>query len=159
MKKSALGIVLLTCGVPYLFASSTPLFATADVPQSASGEGVISFDKHGHGYLLFEVERGENGISGSLLFAGEDHHDGLYPDIIVRLKDIEKVVFGERSVEIKGKGRLHDQTVYITSTAYDGEGTENADQFSITCTDGKGKVVFEAEGDLTSGDVQVGEPN
>ncbi len=45
--------------------------------------------------------------------------------------------------------------MWVVGTAYDGEGTNKPDRFSIECRAADGEVVFEAKGEVTSGDVLV----
>lgn len=165
LKPILLWASLLLVGVSGILFASEP-----NTPTKARGEGSITFaveehEKHvfdddeepGRGYLLFQVERKPQGIVGSLLFAAEDHHGMLYPDIIVRLNYIQEVSFGQHHVSFSGKGKLQDDTVEVKVTARDGSHQDEHDHFSIKCHNTKGEVVFHASGELFAGDIKVGQ--
>ena len=150
-----------------LVVSSVTLLATVDAAalrsgsnqaNSASGNGSMSFGEHGDsvGLIEFDVGAGHS-PSGSLLFAAEDHH--RYPDIIVRLDKIDRATFAHHKVKFWGDGMLHDEPVSIKVTAFDGEDADEPDTFSIKCKNGEGNVIFEADGELFSGDISIGEPS
>ena len=156
MMRTLVGVSLLGF-VAALSAASGPPVSVLAVADSASGRGTISFgedeDGHGAGLFRFNVRRGAL-AGGSLLFAAEEPHN--YPDIVVRMNGIEKAKFAARSVKFSGKGNLQDQPVSIEASAFDGQGTKRPDSFSIRCIDAKGKVVFEAKGEVTIGNISVG---
>ncbi len=149
--------ILATC-VPVLMASAgLPGVAAAAAEQSAVGNGTMAFghENEGRGYFLFNIQQGDE-ITGTLLFAAEDHHEMMYPDIIVRMAKIETAKFGRHSVRFSGPGALHDDPVAVTVTAHDNASSRKADRFTIKCVNGKGKVVFEAKGEVFLGDIRVG---
>jgi len=156
MKRVVVGIVLFASGAAHLVASDTSLPSKTAIPSSASGQGSIRFGEHGAGVgtFVFNVEQGA-GVTGSLVFAAEDHHD--YPDIIVRVDNIEGAAFELRSVSFSGAGKLHDDPVSVSVSAFDGKGVRAPDTFAIECTNSQGEVVFEAQGEVFIGDVRVGE--
>lgn len=158
MKRIMAGVVLVASSAAVIAAlgAATPLLGGSQ--SSATGKGSMSFGEHGDsvGLIEFDVRRGRP-PTGSLLFAAEDHH--RYPDIIVRMDKISRATFGKHRVKFSGQGKLHDDPVTVSVSAFDGEGTAKPDRFSIKCTNGDGKVVFEARGELFSGDVSVGEPS
>ncbi len=172
MKRVLLGMLFPACCITLIAGASLLSAADPALPTKARGEGSIRFAVHdddhrsvadddnedGRGYLLFDVERKAGGFSGSLLFAAEDHHGLLYPDIIVRVGHIDSAEFSRRQVKITAKGKLHDQTVTVSVTAFDGAGTDEHDRFAIKCANGQGETVFSASGELFAGDVVVGEP-
>lgn len=150
------------------------LLAAADKrPTKASGSGSIRFAVHdpdgsvadddeetGRGFLLFEVERTAKGVSGSLHFGAETHHENLYPEIVIRLNEIDEVQFrGRQWVRLSGNGHLQEDPVFISASAFDGEATGEDDRFSIKCTNDKGELVFSASGELFIGNIQIGEPH
>ncbi len=155
------------------FLSGVGLLAAAEnMPTKASGSGSISFAVHesrgsvadddeesGRGFLLFEVERTAKGVSGSLTFGAETRHEGLYPEIVIRLNKIDEVEFRGQGVRLSGKGHLQNDPVFISASAFDGQSTGEDDRFGIKCTNDKGELVFSASGALFSGDVQIGEPH
>ena len=157
MKSFVLTATVLASGVVLLIVSGALLAAESIPPSSAVGNGSMSFgeDGDGVGLIEFKVESHGGRVDGSLLFAAEHHHD--YPDIIVRADDIDRAEFTQQSVKFSGKGKLHETAVTISVSASDGAGKTEPDRFAITCTDSKGDVVFEAEGELSSGDIRVGE--
>lgn len=156
MKRVMIGIVLIACGTPFLPAFGTPTPAVSRAGDSATGDGSMSYGEHGDsvGLIQFEISR-NRALTGSLLFAAEDHH--RYPDLIVRMDEIERATFGRRTVRFTGRGALHDEQVSVTVFAFDGAGTPNPDRFSIKCTNDGGEVVLQARGELFSGDISVGE--
>jgi len=160
-------ILSLACSVVLLPDASGPARADeTSTTKTARGDGVIELGEHagtigddeeeGRGVLHFEIRRSDDGVTGSLLFAAEHSHGALYPDLVVRVSSIEQADFRQNSVTYTAKGRLHEQEVLVTGSAYDGEGTSRADSFSITCTDESGEVLLEAHGDLFIGDIRVG---
>ncbi|MHC4413843.1 MAG: hypothetical protein ACYS0G_01025 [Planctomycetota bacterium] len=155
MKRLAFGIVLAASAIAVVAAFGPPPVAKGG-EGSASGHGAITFEEDGRGLVQFEIRQDAEGTSGSLLFAAEHHH--AYPDIIIRMSEIDSARFRDRSVKFSGKGWLHDDRVYVTASAFDGEGTKRADSFSITCSRYKGEVVFAARGELFTGDIVVGAP-
>ena len=162
--------ILLWTSLPLVGLSGMLLAGESDPPTKARGEGSITFaveehekqvfdddDKPGRGYLLFQVERKPQGIVGSLLFGAEQHHGMLYPEVIVRVSNIQEVSFGQHHVEFSGKGKLHDDPVEVRVVARDGTHRDEHDHFSIKCRNPKGEVVFHASGELFAGDIKVGE--
>ena len=172
MKRVLLGVLFPACCMTLIAGASMPAAADPALPTKARGEGSIKFAVHdddhhpvadddnedGRGYLLFDVERKPGGFSGSLLFAAEEHHGLLYPDIIVRVGHIDSAEFGRRQVKITTKGKLHDETVTVSVIAFDGQGTDEHDRFAIKCANARDEIVFSASGELFAGDVVVGEP-
>jgi hypothetical protein len=161
MKKVLLGVVLVASGAISVAASSTLWGSESVMPTTASGEGTMSFGEHGHetvGFFLFEVERGPQ-TSGSLVFAAEYHeHGARYPEIVVRVPDIEYAVLGQRSIRFAAMGTQQEEPVFVAVSAFDSEGTTRPDKFTIVCINIEGEVVFEAEGEVVLGDILVGEP-
>lgn len=157
MKQAGLAARVFVSGLVLVIACGALLAAESAAPTAAAGNGTMTFGEDGHGVGLFEFEvaRHGSGLDGSLLFAAEDHHD--YPEIIVRMDDIEQAEFTQRSIKFSGKGKLHEAPVTVSVSASDGAGTVQPDRFSIICTDAKGTVVLEAEGELSTGDIRVGE--
>ena len=126
----------------------------ADAAAFARGEGSMSFghhDEEGRGYLRFEIEDGDV-VTGTLLFAAEHHHE-RFPDIVVQLGSIKEATFAGRTVVFSGPGQLHDDPVHVSVRARD---RARADRFEITCTDPSGETVFEADGELFRGDIEIG---
>ena len=161
----------LLIGCSALCGGAGLLAAAERMPTKASGSGSIRFAVHeihgsaaddeeqsGRGLLLFEVERTAKGVSGSLTFGAETHHEGLYPEIVVRLDKIDEVEFRGSWVRLSGNGHLHNDPVFIRATAFDGAATGADDRFGIKCTNDKGELVFSASGALFAGNVQIGEP-
>ena len=126
-------------------------------PSSASGEGSMTFGKDGHGvgYFVFDVTAKPQ-TSGSLLFAAEQPHFRLYPDVIVRVGAIKEASWDGRPGKFSGAGMLNGESVTVQVRVFDGAGTTKPDRFSITCTDKQGNVVFEADGEVSVGGVVVG---
>ncbi len=132
-------------------SSADPQVATA-----ATGKGTIHFGKDGHGVGLFDfnVDFSKPQITGSVLFAGEDHHG--YPDVIIRMTKIETASIEDRTFTCAGGGTRFDDEVYVNVIAWDGSGTEEADWLHIHCTDADGQEVFHAQGEVFIGDIFVG---
>jgi hypothetical protein len=61
-----------------------------------------------------------------------------------------------KSFVLRGKGRLHDDPVVIEAEGTDNSGNQMPDKFQITAFERGHRVVFEAAGTVTSGDIQVG---
>jgi hypothetical protein len=142
-----------------LLIAGTLLVVAASAPStsSATGRGSMTFghEDEGRAWFRFSVQEGDP-AAGSLTFAAEHHHDDhsmLFPDIVVTLGTFDTVKFDAASVEFSGPGKYHDDDVDITVRAVDK--TDKADRFIIKCKDGKGKVVFEADGTLFRGDVAI----
>ena len=146
--------------------------AAENMPTKASGSGSIRFEVHdpdgsvadddeesGRGFLLFEVERTAKGLSGSLTFGAETHHGNLYPDIVIRLNNIDEIQFRGHGVWFSGNGHLQNDPVLISVSAFDGQATGAHDRSGIKCTNDKGELVFSASGELFAGNVQIGEPH
>ena len=167
-------IVRLTSfiGCLALLGGAGLLAAAENMPTKANGSGSISFAVHeshgsvadddeesGRGFLLFEVERTAKGVSGSLHFGAETHHENLYPEIVIRLNKIDDVQFRGQWVRLSGNGHLQNDPVFISASAFDGAATGEDDRFGIKCTNDKGELVFSASGELFIGDVQIGEPH
>jgi hypothetical protein len=119
----------------------------------ARGEGSMAFghEEEGRGYLRFEIDDGDV-VTGTLLFAAEHHHE-RFPDVVVRLARIKEAAFSGRTVVFSGPGELHDDPVYVSVRARDGV---SRDRFAIECTDAGGETVFEADGELFRGDIEIG---
>lgn len=161
----------LFIGCSVLLGGAGLVAAAEKMPTKANGSGSIRFAVHEHhgsvaggeeepgrGFLLFAVERTAKGVSGSLTFGAETHHEGLYPEIVIRLNKIDEVQFRGQSVLFSGKGHLHNDPVFISASAFDGAATGENDRFDIKCTNDKGDLVFSASGELFAGNVQIGEP-
>ncbi len=166
-------IVRLTLfiGCLALLGGAGLLAAAENMPTKASGSGSISFAVHGphgsvaddevesgRGFLLFEVERTAKGVSGKLTFGAETHHEGLYPEIVIRLNKIDDVEIRGQWVRLSGNGHLQNDPVFVSATAFDGASTSEDDHFGIKCTNDKGELVFTASGKLLHGNIQIGEP-
>ncbi len=162
----------LSIGCSALLGGAGLLAAAENMPTQASGNGSIRFAVHephgsvadddeesGRGFLLFEVERTAKGVNGSLTFGAETRHEGLYPEIVIRLNKIDEVQFRGQWVRLSGNGHLQDDPVFISAAAFDGAATGENDRFGIKCTNDKGELVFSASGELFLGNVQLGEPN
>ena len=108
---------------------------------------------------MFEVERTIKGVSGSLTFGAETHHEGLYPEIVIRLNKIDQAEFRQQWVQLSGSGHLQDDPVFINASAFDGQTTGENDRFGIKRTNDKGELVFSANGELFIGNVEIGEPH
>ena len=81
MKRLVIGLVTLVASIPLLMAASEPVVSNnALTTTAAHGDGSMSFghEKGGRGWLKFSIQDGDP-ISGSLLFAGEDHHGDKQP--------------------------------------------------------------------------------
>lgn len=164
MKRLVLGIVSLAACIPLLMAAAEPAVTTNTfMATAAMGEGSMTFgdDGHGRAWLKFSIQDGDP-ISGSLIIAAEDHHGDeqaasmMFPDVIVRLTNFETYSLKNKIVKFSGPGTLHYDPVSVTVVAYDNEGSKKADRFVIKCTDEKGIVVFNADGFLFRGNIQVG---
>ena len=152
-------IALVTASLPLLMASAgLPAAAAADEKQSATGHGSITFghDGEGRGFFKFDIQQVDGRITGSLLFAAEDHHEMMFPEVIVRLGKIDKAGFRRNRVKFSGHGALHDNPVDVTVVARDNASSKKADRFTIKCVGNDGKVVFEADGEVFLGDLKVG---
>jgi hypothetical protein len=151
--KTVIPIILLSLSMAMLSAASPPL--VAEGASAATGRGNMTFghDEEGIGFFEFNISAGTE-TTGKLLFAAEHHHH--YPDIIVRVNKIDRARFGPGWVKFSAMGALHDETVRVRGGAWDGEGTNKPDRFSIRCTNGRGEVVLEAEGQLFKGDIVIG---
>ena len=153
--RTVIRILLLGLSADVLSAASPSSAAKTD--QAAMGKGSITFghEAEGVGYFQFNIS-GDPHTTGTLLFAGE-HHDH-FPDIVVRVAKIDRARFGPGWVTFAARGALHDEPVRVTGTAWDGAAADKADRFSLKCTNGKGKVVLEADGELFRGDIVIGTP-
>ncbi len=152
-------VAVIAAAFPLMMASGgLPGVAAADVEFSAVGHGSMAFghEGEGRGYFKFDLRQVDGQITGSLLFAAEDHHEMMFPAVIVRLSNIERASFGRHRVRFSGKGALHNDPVSVTVTARDNASSRKADRFTIKCVDNNGKVVFEADGEVFLGDLQVG---
>ncbi len=152
-------VALFAAAFSLLIASAgLPSAAAADAEFSAVGHGSMAFghEGEGRGYFKFDLRQVDGQITGSLLFAAEDHHEMMFPEVIVRLSNIERASFGRHRVRFSGKGALHNDPVSVTVTARDNASSRKADRFAIKCVGSKGKVVFEADGEVFLGDLQVG---
>ena len=135
-------------------ASASP---AAPGAQTAMGKGSMTFGHEGEGVAYFEFNIGSGPeTTGTLLFAGE-HHDH-FPDVVVRVAKIDRARFGRGWVRFAARGALHDEPVRVTGIARDGAAAGTADRLSLTCTDAKGRVVLEADGELFRGDIVIGTP-
>jgi hypothetical protein len=154
MTRTVLTGALVAACAAASFGLAKPAAAPADsAVNSATGDGLMAFGKDGHGRGLLRFNIVEDGeITGSLLYAAEDHHH--FPDVIVELGRIDKATFLPRSVRFSGPGGLHDDPVHVTVRAYD-RGKKRPDRFVIRCKDTKNNVVFEADGELLRGDIVV----
>ena len=141
--------------------AGTLLFAAPFAPSggTATGTGSMSFGHEdlGRAWFRFSVQDGDE-PSGTVTFAAEHHHDderrpAMFPDIVVTLGTIDELQFGAASVEFSGPGKLHDDPVTVVVEAYD-KG-KKADRFVLKCKNGKGRVVFEADGTLFRGDITI----
>ncbi len=172
MTKTLVVRMTLIIGCSALLGGTALLVAAETMPTKAAGEGSIRFAVHdphgsvadddeetGRGFLLFEVERTAKRVSGSLHFGAETHHENLYPEIVIRLNEIDEVHFGQQWVRLSGHGHQQDEPVFISATAYDGAETGEDDRFAIKCTNDKGELVFSANGELFIGNVEIGEPH
>ncbi|MHC4127605.1 MAG: hypothetical protein ACYTE6_04770 [Planctomycetota bacterium] len=151
--RTVIRIVLLGLSAAILSAASPVL--VSEGASAATGKGSMTFghDEEGVGFFEFNVSAGAE-TTGKLLFAAEHHHH--YPDIIVRVRKIDRARFGPGWVKFSATGALHDETVRVRGGAWDGAATGKPDRFSIRCTNGTGEVVLEAEGHLFRGDIVVG---
>lgn len=172
MTNTAIVRMTLISGCLALLGGAGLHAAVENMPTKASGNGSIRFAVHdphgsvadddeepGRGFLLFEVERTAKGLSGTLTFGAETHHEGLFPEIVIRLKKIDRVQFRQQWVQLSGNGHLHDDPVFIIASAFDGQATGEDDRFGIKCTNEKGELVFSAKGELFIGNVEIGEPH
>ena len=152
-------VVFVVASLPLLMASGElPGGANADEQQSAIGHGSMAFghEGEGRGYFKFEIRQVDGQITGTLLFAAEDHHEMMFPDIVVRMAKIDKGAFRRNVVRFSGQGALHDTPVSVTVTARDNAKSKKADRFTIKCVGNNGKVLFEADGEVFLGDLRVG---
>ncbi len=106
MTNTAIVRLTLISGCLALLGGAGLLAAAENMPTKASGNGSIRFAVHephgsvadddeeaGRGFLLFEIERTAKGLSGSLTFGAETHHEGLYPEIVIRLNEIGAAIW------------------------------------------------------------------
>ena len=152
-------VAFLAAAFPLLMASAElPGVAAAEVEFSAAGHGSMAFGHQGEGrgYFKFDLQQVDGQITGTLLFAAEAHHEMMFPNVIVRLSNIEKSSFGRHRVKFSGQGALHNDPVSVTVTAYDNASSRKADRFVIKCVGNHGKVIFEADGEVFLGDLTVG---
>jgi hypothetical protein len=151
--KTVFRIVLLAVSAAVL-AAAGPTFVSEGA-SAATGKGNFTFghDEEGIGFFEFNISAGD-ATTGKLLFAAEHHHH--YPDIIVRVSKIDRARFGPGWVKFTAMGALHDETVRVRGGAWDGAATGKPDRFSIQCTNGKGELVLEAEGELFKGNIVIG---
>lgn len=159
MKNVRSRVVVAACSLAVLACVGALTAVEPAAPTTATGEGRIHFgaDGDGIGYFLFDVQKQGNAVSGSLQFAGE-HHEG-YPDIVIKLDDVDEAKISRESARFSGKGLLHGDSVIVRASVRDGDETGDPDYFQVSCADGDGHVVFEAHGDLVAGDIVVGTPN
>lgn len=161
MKRRVRVTVVLMSAAPLLAAAGwSP--AAAGPAASASGLGSISFglDGDGRGVFDFRVEVGPGPeITGKVTFAAEHHHEALFPDIVVRLGpgQIDRASIEAGVVKITGDGALHEEPVRVIVKAIDSGSATKPDRFSIKCKNSQGLLVLDAEGDVTIGDILVGE--
>ena len=165
MKILTIGLSVLASTL-LLATSGSASIARANAPATASGVGPARFQEIHHderddggeegiGFLTFNVTKTLDGISGSLLFAGEHHH-GRYPDIVVRLTTIRRATFGQREVTLSGSGTWHTEPATIVATAWDGDPSGEEDVFTVRVRDRAGEIIFDAKGHLTGGDIIIG---
>ena len=146
MKKSVIGSLILG-------SSLCLLVGLAATDRAATGLGNFHFGEDGHGIALFDfniVDGAE--VTGSLLFAAEDHHS--YPDIIIRVPKITDASFDGSQVRFTAKGAFHDDPVDVVGKAIDRGDSLRPDWFFIKATS-NGEVVFEAEGDVHKGNIVI----
>ena len=152
--RALVGCLVVPAAV-FVGASSAPSDAT--VTNKATGVGSVQFGKDLDAVAMFDFHVSADPLPrGSLLVAAE-HHDE-YPETIVLLDTIKKATFTEHQVRFSGTGTLNEQQVNIKVVAVDGVGSGSPDHFSVTVMTLTGQEVFQAEGDLTQGDIFVGEP-
>ncbi len=137
------------------FCVSAAAVALAADNRPASGVGAISYGEKGEnaGYFDFSVAHGST--IGTFLYAAEDHDH--YPEVVVRLDTIDRVQVTGRSFTIRAKGTLQEDPVMIHASGTDGLEAGEPDTFTIKCYAGR-KIVYEAEGEVFLGDIEVGTP-
>ncbi len=161
MRRAVLGTLLLASGLVLSGADGPSPDARED--RIVLGTGTIRFGHENNGVAMFDMQiDGTQGARplGRALCAAEAH-DALYPDIIIRIEEFHSMHLEGRKVKIIAHGTLHDDEVTVHITAYDGEGTTRADRFGIRTMphehgDDDHGLEFEAEGELWSGDIQIG---
>jgi hypothetical protein len=133
-------------------ASNGP--AGAPIVEKATGVGSIVF--HKEAVAMFEFNVSGDPPAGTLV-CGAEHHEE-YPETVIDMTEVRRTTFTEHGVAFTGRGTLDDIPVTIKVMALDGVGSGFPDHFSITCVSMSNIVLFEAEGDLTLGDIYVGNP-
>lgn len=158
MRSILAGIVLAT-GVMVTAGAAGPAGpASAVDANTAAGTGAIHFGKKGTGVGFFDFNVVATAKpTGTFFFGGEDHHG--YPDVVIRLHGLDRVVINGRTAYIKGKGALQDHPVLFTVVATDGTNGK-PDTFKIDTVpahgDDDGDGFFHAEGEVFNGSIRVG---
>lgn len=128
------------------------------IGSNASGTGAIRFGDEGGNVAMFDFTLVDNPQPGGEFLCAAEAHNGLFPDVIIRLEEIISLEIGARDVLMVGEATLHEDRVIVHVYAWDGEGTAQKDWFSIktfSAEQDDDHHDFEAEGELHSGDVRI----
>lgn len=117
-------------------------------------------EDHGDdGIMMFELNlrNDENGVTGSLLVAAEGaHRENDFPDIIVRIPNIEYASFDGRTAYFGGPGFVTFDEAIVFGWTRDNAGTPAKDEFAVVALSPFGEMIWAAHGGLSSGNVYVG---
>src|SRR5262245_16933786 len=153
LKRALIGCLVVPAAG--LVGASAP--SGAALAHKATGLGSFEFLDGGGGTVDFSIDA-DPLPRGSLLCAAEHHHE-MYPDIIIELEFIKRANFKDNTVEFSGRGLYNkDESVNIKVVAVDAVGTGAPDTLTVTVTSLTGAKVFEADGEVTKGDIFVGAP-
>ncbi len=122
--------------------------------NTAVGRGGFTLDQGGAASVQFSIDQ-QTRTAGSLLFAA-DGGEHRYPDIIIRVPNIEVAFFSRNFVTFGGSGDFQGLPVYVKAFAYDGGLGPKMDRFDIFCFDSSGQLVYHSNGALSIGDITIG---
>lgn len=127
-----------------------------DFNMFAEGQGVIATGQRSAGYFAFGVRSNGSITEGMLRY-----RDGNSTQVNVAI-DVPMVAmsnFGTHNVAFAGRGRLTANNTTVTDVNVQVEALDSPhltpDRFRIIATDMAGNVVYQAAGDLRSGDIVV----
>ena len=136
-----------------LFAIAVLAIAAYAAGGRVVGQGGFYFGEFGVAALTLEANAGHP-QQAVMQFASDGHH-GDYPDAVIRVTHVDRLVIGTRTMMLIGTGFNHDTPVNIRAYAYDGEGTNNPDRFEIWCRNSRNQLVFHMDGDIEIGDISI----
>jgi hypothetical protein len=148
-----------------LAAIGIALCGAAGGKREATARGGFEIEHHsarasgGVGSITLHVVQDGASTQGDLLFAAEGHslaQRGAYPHVIVRVPTISVARFSRNRLDLEAHGHFHDLPVRVVAYAIDGGWKSGADYFCIKVYDLDGEMVYQAMGQLTSGDIHIG---